>query len=178
MSVRRRKGHVRILVTGAAGSGTTTVGRSVAAATGASFFDADDYFWLPTVPPFMHQRDVDRRLSFILEDLDKVFSAVIAGSIVDWGAELEDSISLIVFLTVPTSIRISRLREREMARFGNADPSFLEWAAQYDEGRMAGRSLAKHERWLSARACSILRIDGDVSVAESTARVLRALSSP
>lgn len=74
------------MVTGAAGSGTTTVGRSVAAATGASFFDADDYFWLPTVTPFMHQRDVDRRLSFILEDLDKVFSAVIAGSIVDWGA--------------------------------------------------------------------------------------------
>ncbi|HYN13967.1 MAG TPA: AAA family ATPase [Burkholderiales bacterium] len=176
MSVRQRKGPVRILVTGAAGAGTTTVGRSVAAALGAAFLDADDYFWLPTDPPFTHQRDADRRLSFILEDLDKVSSAVIAGSIVDWGAELEDSISLIVFLTVPASIRVSRLRERELARFGHANPSFLEWAAQYDEGRMAGRSLAKHERWLSARACSILRIDGDISVTESTARVVRVLS--
>jgi adenylate kinase family enzyme len=169
---------MRILITGAAGSGSTTVGRAVSTALGAAFFEADDYFWLPTDPPFRCKRDMDRRLSLILEDLNKVSSAVLAGSVVDWGKEIEDSFSSIVFLTAPASIRVPRLREREVARFGHADPSFLEWAAQYDEGRMAGRSLKKHEGWLSARRCPILRIDGDITVKESTARILRALSNP
>jgi hypothetical protein len=34
-------------------------------------------------------------------------------SVVDWGRELEDSFSLIVFLTVPADIRVARLRVRE-----------------------------------------------------------------
>jgi hypothetical protein len=85
---------------------------------------------------------------------------------------------LIVFLTVPASIRVERLRKREVAELGQANPLFLEWAAQYDEGRMDGRSLAKHERWLSARSCPILRIDGDISVNERVARVLDALPNP
>jgi adenylate kinase family enzyme len=169
---------MRILITGAAGTGTTTVGRAVAETLGAALFEADDYFWLPTDPPFRHKRDAEHRLSLIIEDLNRAPSAVIAGSIVDWGKELEDSLSLIAFLTVPASVRVSRLREREVAKFGHVNPSFLEWAAQYDEGRMAGRSLRKHESWLSKRNCTILRIDGDISVNESTARVMTALSNP
>ncbi|SRR5258706_5794911 len=165
----------RILVTGASGSGTSTLGRALAGKLDWAYFDADDYFWLPTNPPFTQKRDRALRLSLLLEDSHKVSSAVVAGSIVDWGAELENSFTLIVFLTVPASIRVDRLRKREMARRGNADPVFLEWAAQYDEGRMAGRSLAKHERWLSARSCPILRIDGDISVDERVVRVLKAL---
>src|SRR4249920_4175494 len=116
---------MRILITGAAGSGSTTVGRAVSTTLGIAFFEADDYFWLPTSPPFTRKRDADHRLSLILEDLNKVSSAVVAGSVVAWGNELEDSFSLIVFLTTPASVRISRLREREVAKFGHADPSFL-----------------------------------------------------
>jgi len=70
------------------------------------------------------------------------------------------------------------LRRREIVQLGHADPLFLEWAAQYDEGRMDGRSLAKHQRWLSARSCPILRIDGDISVNERVVRVLKALPNP
>jgi len=55
---------------------------------------------------------------------------------------------------------------------------FLEWAARYDEGGMDVRSLAMHERWLSARSCPILRIDGDTSVDERVAQVLKVLPNP
>lgn len=168
---------MRILITGASGSGTSTLGRALAEKLVCAYFDVDDYYWLPTKPPFTQKRDRALRLSLLLEELHRVPSAVVAGTIVDWGAEFENSFALIVFLTLPVPIRVDRLRKREIAQLGHADPLFLEWAAQYDEGRMDGRSLAKHERWLSARSCPILRIDGDISVSEKVARVL-TLSNP
>ena len=168
---------MRILITGASGSGTSTLGRALAERLVCAYFDVDDYYWLLTHPPFTQKRDRALRLSLLLEELHIVSSAVVAGSIVDWGAELENSFALVVFLTVPAPIRVDRLRKREIEQLGHADPLFLEWAAQYDEGRMDGRSLAKHERWLSARSCPILRIDGDISVNEKVARVL-TLSNP
>lgn len=166
---------MRVLITGAAGSGTSSLARTLGPALSASVFEADDYFWQPTSPPFTTKREPAERLSLIVRELNGVQRAVIAGSIVDWGSELEDSMSMIVFLTVPASIRVERLRQREESLFGRANAEFLEWAAQYDDGRLPGRSRQKHEQWLSQRATPILRIDGDVSHEESCQRVLAAL---
>lgn len=165
---------MRILITGASGSGTTTLGRALAQKLEWAFFDVDDYYWLPSQPPFEHKRDPSLRLSLLLADLDQVSSAVLSGSVLEWGPEIEDSFSLIIFLTLPASIRVARLRERELAQFGRVDPEFLAWAAQYDEGRMEGRSLAKHEQWLAERSSEIVRLDGDWTVEERVARSLAA----
>ena len=167
---------MRALITGASGSGTSTLARAVGARLQIAALDADNYFWLPTSPPFTNKREPHQRLAMILRDLAAVTDSVLAGSIVDWGAELEDSFGLIVFLTVPAAIRIERLHVREAQLLGHADPAFLEWAAQYDEGRFEGRSRAKHERWLAARRCPVLRIDGEVALEDSTARVIDAVS--
>lgn len=166
---------MRILVTGAAGSGTSTLARALAAALCVRAFEADDYFWLNTSPPFTTKRDPQQRLALFLRDLERTPGAVIAGSIIDWGVELEDSLSLIVFLTAPAAVRVERLRRREEALFGHVNPAFLDWAAQYDEGRLPGRSRARHEQWLAARSARIVRIDGDVSIQEATCRVLAEL---
>ena len=111
----------------------------------------------------------------MLKDLSKHPVAVLAGSVMRWGADLEDSFSLVVFLTVPADLRVERLRHREMKRFGHADPQFLKWAAQYDAGDLEGRSLSKHTEWLSKRRCTVLHIDGDVSTTDRLARVVQVL---
>lgn len=165
----------RILITGASGSGTTTLGHALALHLGAGFFDADDYYWLPTHPPFQAKEDPAIRLARMLKDLSKHPVAVLAGSVMRWGADLEDSFSLVVFLTVPADLRVERLRHREMQRFGRADPQFLKWAAQYDAGELEGRSLSKHREWLSRRRCTVLHIDGDVSTTDRLARVVQVL---
>jgi adenylate kinase family enzyme len=167
---------MRTLITGASGSGTSTLARSVGARLQIAALDADDYFWLPTSPPFTSKRQPQERLAMILRDLAAVTDSVLAGSIVDWGAELEDSFSLVVFLTLPAAVRVERLRAREMQQLGRADPAFLDWAAQYDEGRLEGRSRAKHERWLAARRCRVLRIDGEIALDDSTERVIDAIT--
>jgi len=167
--------HTRVLITGASGSGTTTLGQALATRLGCAFLDADDYYWLPTDPPFRCKQDPAIRVSRLLQALHSASSAVLAGSIVNWGVELEDSFSLIVFLTVPAEIRMRRLLERETRRFGQADPAFLAWAAQYDHGILEGRSRPKHEAWLATRSCPVLRIDGDTSTDSRLMRVLSVL---
>ena len=171
-----RRSRMRVLVTDASGSGTTTLGRALSVRMGAFFFDADDYFWLPTEVPYQEKRDEAERLRLILADLRKASSAIVAGSIVEWGAELEDGFSLIVFLTLAAEVRVARLRVRELAELGRIDSDFLEWAAQYEEGRRAGRSRPRHEKWLAERTCAVLRLDGDLTVEERVARVVEALS--
>ena len=168
---------MRILITGASGSGATTLGRALSVRLGASFLDADDYYWMPTDPAYEEKRDPAARLQLILADLRKSSSAVVAGCIRNWGGELEDSFSLIVFLLLDAEIRVARLREREMSELGRVDEAFLEWAAQYDTGRLPGRSRALHEKWLSERSCPVLRLEGDLSVAERVARVTEALAN-
>lgn len=167
---------MRVLVTGASGSGTTTLGRALSSELRVAFFDVDDYFWLPTEPPYQRQRDPGARLSLLVADLAKVPHSVTSGSVIHWGRELEDSFSLIVFLALQPELRLARLREREVARFGRADAKFLEWAEQYDEGCLDVNSRTGDETWLAKRSSPVLRIEGDIPVPERIARVSNALS--
>lgn len=73
---------MRTLITGASGSGTTTLGRTLATMLKVPFFDADKYYWLPTEPPYRHKRTASVRLSMLTGDLDGARNgAVVAGSI-------------------------------------------------------------------------------------------------
>jgi uridine kinase len=162
-----------ILITGASGSGTSTLGAALANELGIAHLEADDYYWLPTTPPFTSKRDRAERLVSVLRDVRTKQSAVLAGSIMDWGLELENAFDLIVFLYLDASIRVDRLRAREMELLGKADPEFLEWAVQYDAGVLGGRSLAKHQAWLAARTCPVIELRGDLTVRERVAAVLK-----
>jgi adenylate kinase family enzyme len=158
---------MRILITGAAGAGTTTLGKAVASKMGWNFIDADDYYWLPTKPPYQAQRDHSSRLEMILDEFDKHENSVVAGSIMNWGSQLEDFFDLIVFLYLDESIRVERLKIREKKELG--------WASEYDVGPSYGRSLTRHKKWLSERKCKILKLEGDLSVQQRCELLIEAL---
>ncbi len=165
-----------ILITGASGSGTSTLGAALAKELGIAHLEADDYYWLPTTPPFTTKRDRAERLALVLRDVRAKRRAVVAGSVMEWGRELENAFDLIVFLYLDAAIRVERLRAREIAFLGKADEEFLEWAAQYDEGIQGGRSLAKHRAWLAARTCPVLELRGDLTVRERVEAVMKHLT--
>jgi uridine kinase len=166
---------VRILVTGAAGSGTSTLAAALARRAGGTAIEADDLYWLPTTPPYRERRVASARHALAREALTAPGLRIMAGSVMGWGADIEDAFDLIVFLRVPTALRLQRLREREMRRFGPVDEAFLAWAADYDTGTVEGRDLASHLAWLDARVTAPLTLAGEVSVDEAVARVLEAL---
>jgi adenylate kinase family enzyme len=166
---------MRILVTGASGSGTSTLGRAVAAALHATFVEADDLFWLPTDPPFTVKREATERAALLHDRLLGNPVVVVSGSIYGWGLELEDAFNLVVFLQAPAEVRVARLREREQRMFGRVDEAFIAWAAQYDVGDMPGRSLARHLTWLESRTCPVLRLSGTENVEALRSAVLAAI---
>ncbi len=157
---------MRVLITGASGSGTTTLGKALASQWGADFFDADDYLWLPTEPPYRKQRPLLERADLLSKQLGDHASVVVSGAIMGWGAQIADNFDLIVFLYADTKVRLLRLEQRELQRFGKVNPDFLAWAAQYDSGPPEGRSLAKHNAWLTARTSPVLRLSGELPVEE------------
>jgi hypothetical protein len=128
--------------------------------------DADDYFWLPTTPPFQKKRERAERLSLLLKDYHARPYSIVSGSIVGWGEELEQSFDLIIYLWLPADIRLERLRRRETERYGIVNEEFMAWAASYDTGDTTIRSRMLHEEWMAKMSCPILRLEGDLTVGD------------
>jgi len=162
---------MRTLITGAAGAGTTTLAKALAAAIAGVALDTDDFFWLRAEPPFDERRDPQLRRSLLLDALSAHERVVLSGCVMGWGAEIENEFDLVIFLYVETEIRLQRLRAREVARWDFIDDAFIEWARLYDSGPPEGRSLPKHNAWLAQRACRVIRLAGNTSVDENIARV-------
>ena len=161
----------RIHITGASGSGVTSLGRALADALAISHHDTDDYFWRPTAPPYREMREVADRLRLMREMFLDGPDWVLSGSFGGWGDPIIPLLDLVVFLYVPTAIRIQRLRTREAQRFGpeavapggsmhQQAEEFIEWASHYDDGTQEGRNLARHQAWLAKLPCRVLRLDG------------------
>ena len=167
---------MNVLITGASGSGTTTLGKYTADKLKWNFIDTDDYYWLPTDPPYEKERDSNERLDLILDEIKKHDSNVIAGSVMEWGEIIEESFDLITFLYLNTSIRVDRLKKREKANLGRVDREFIKWASEYDTGPEYGRSYAKHKVWLAKRKCRVIRIEGDLTTERRYRILLEAIS--
>ncbi len=179
---------MKLHLLGASGSGVTTLGLSLAAELGVTYFDSDDYFWLDTVTPFTQRRDPVERNRRIRTDLDKAGSWILGGSVIHWGEGLFPVFDLVVFLYIPAELRIARLKERELDRYGEViytDPvrreqldRFLAWAADYDrhEG-IANRTLQVHLDWMASTRSPVLEIRGDRSNESRMAMVLDRLKT-
>ena len=158
----------RIFITGASGAGTTTLGRALADQWSVPHADVDDYFWLPTCPPYTEKRRADERLSLMNAVFVPRHSWILSGSLMGWGDSLIERLDRVVFLTVDPEIRLDRLKMREAAgkRGINeaAQREFFEWARGYDDPHFSGRSRAMHERWLAALPCPVLRLDSGETV--------------
>lgn len=164
--------HV-IHIFGASGSGTTTLGRALAADMGLVHMDTDDYYWLPTDPKFTTARPIDERLTLMQADIDAAEKGVvISGSLTGWGDVLIPRFTYAIRLTTPSEVRLERLRQREYAHFGERIREggdmhqnyleFLDWAAQYDTGDITMRSKACHDEWMKQLPCPQIIAPGDM----------------
>jgi len=169
---------MRIHITGASGSGTTTLGRDLAAQLGCDHFDSDDYYWLPTEPPYQVKRERAERDRMLLADLRGARACVESGSLLSWNDQIKALFDAVILLWIPPKVRLERLRARELRRLGRVDDEFMEWAATYDQpGNRKTRSRLLHEEWLEALACPVLKLEGDLSPEERLARSLSWLRS-
>lgn len=189
MRVGWRKNTVmpRLHILGASGSGTSTLGKALCARHGGTHVDTDDVFWLKTDPPFTDIRPREERVALMRRKLERAENWIVSGSMCGWGDVFIPRFDLVVFLLVPTEIRLKRLTERESRRHGpegiepggrmhDAFIEFMAWTAQYDNGAPTMRSRALHEQWLARLPCPVLRIEGAPAVEKSVSAVERALT--
>lgn len=167
----------RILIMGASGSGTTTLASALADRWAVPHADADDYFWLPSRPPYTRKRPVADRVA-LMEALFAPHEAwVLSGSLLDWGESIVAQSDAVVFLTLDPEERLRRLEIREAVRRAGQEfdraawEQFRDWARGYNDPTFAGRSRAGHEAWLETLEKPLLRLDSD----RPTAQLLEAV---
>lgn len=178
----------RIHIFGASGSGTTTLGKALADTLQCRHYDTDTYFWMPTDPPFQAVRECKARQALLRHDLAQCDSWVLSGSLCGWGDFAIPMFSLVVFLWLPSAIRMQRLEKREVQRYGHSiedphDPryathrAFLDWAAEYDAGGLDMRSRARHEEWMKGLPCKVVRLEQSRTVQDNLKLILGEMSN-
>jgi adenylate kinase family enzyme len=110
---------VRIHVLGASGSGTTTLGKALAGNLDIPHLDTDDFFWMPTNPPYTTPRDVEARVALLQQQARADTGWVLSGSALKWARPFEPLYDLVVFLRIDPVIRMERIRRREVSRYGD-----------------------------------------------------------
>ena len=176
---------IKIHIFGASGSGVTTLGKNLSQYFQIPFLDADDYYWKETNPPFQEANSIDIRKSLLRKALSGHPNWIISGSLISWGDDVQNEFSCAIYLYVPAQERIKRIKNREQQRFGERIDSggdmyeghskFIEWAKQYDEGFLSGRSKPRHEEWIKSLSCPVIRIEGIFTEVEVLDRAIHQI---
>ena len=176
-----------IIVFGASGSGTTTLGKELARLLGFRHFDLDDYYWRwDTELPFTVARPRAERIGKLLGDMERCPHFVLSGSLGTWSEPFIPLLDLAVFATAPAAVRVERLHARELSRYGDRiraggdmhseHKGFLDWAEQYDTMEPPERCLKLHEKWIESLICPVLRVDGTIAIEENAEIIMNQYS--
>lgn len=176
---------MKIHILGASGSGTTTFAKALSQKLNITHYDTDDYFWIPTDPPYEIKRPLEERYELLDQDLSHD-SWILSGSMCGWGDRYIHLFDYVIFLNLPHEIRMGRLLLREKERYGSliepgkplykAHLTFIEWAKKYDTGGLEIRSYNLHRHWLKNIPGQIITIDGEYELEERLNLVLKEIN--
>lgn len=170
-------GEVRLIhVFGSSGSGSTTLARAIAETHGFHHIDTDEALWLPTDPPFTQRRSPEEAKALILRQLEGNEKNVISGEFMGWGDFLRGKIDLYVYMNLPVEIRIERVKNREIRRFGSrvlpggdmhqAHLEFLDWVRSYESDSFSHRSRVAHLQRIATLEKPVVRIERPLTIPE------------
>ena len=153
-------------------------GRAVADYWAVPHADADDYFWVPSTPPYVQKRAEADRVALMRSVFTPREAWVLSGSMPGWGDDVVAMCDAVVFLALDPDERLRRLHAREQIRQEGqqvdeeAWAAFVEWARGYDDPGFSGRSRVAHENWLETIDKPVLRLDSVMSREDLLAAVL------
>ncbi|MFS4474487.1 AAA family ATPase [Chryseobacterium sp. T20] len=177
---------MRIHIFGASGSGVTTLGKALSEELNIEYFDSDDFFWLKTQQPFTERQNPEIRNTSVSEKLHTTENWIFGGSIIHWGENVFPAFDLIIFLYLPSELRMERLRKREFERYGDeliTHPErakkyqeFMDWAKDYDHNTgIANRTLKAHLEWLSDIDTPLIELSGDYELPQKMDIILNQI---
>ena len=153
-----------IIVFGANGSGKTTLGCDLARILGFKHMDHETYAFAQSEVPYTSERSRDEQIKRMLADIEKNRGFVISAVIGDFGEEIESLYDLAVHIEAPLELRIERVKQRDIEKFGER---IIEGGDMYEQHQkfiefVASRPLSRIEQWEEPLACPVIRADGVV----------------
>jgi len=158
-----------VSINGGNGSGKTTLGRELAYILDYKHIDHEDYAFeqsdIPYTVPRLHKKCVE----LMLTDIEKSEGFVLSAVTGDFGNEIESLYALAVYIVAPKELRIERVKQRGIERYGER---VLEGGNMYEQQKgfvefVAARPLSRIEQWIEALTCPVIHIDGTVDWREN-----------
>ena len=108
-----------LLVLGLNGCGKSTLTRLLAMRLGARAMDVEDYYFPEAGPnPYAAPRSREEVETLMARDIRETPRFVVCSVRGDWGAGIVGGCALTVVLRAPLAVRMERIRQREVQRFG------------------------------------------------------------
>ena len=158
-----------ICVCGLNGSGKTTLADALAKELNFKHMDIEQYYFTTTDNPYLSSRTREEVEYLLLEDIKQnpcfVFSAV-NGNMTE---EINRYYSIVIYLEAPLEIRMKRIRQRAIDKFGNR---VLAGGDMYEQEEnffayTEKRSPDKINNWLKTISCKVIRLDGTKPISEN-----------
>jgi len=182
-----------IVIFGASGAGSTTLGKSVAQRLNFQYLDIDDYLWCwGTKIPYTTTRSPKDRTNDLMNDIKKHTKFVLSGTIFSNQELFNPLFDLAVFITTPAEVCAERVRARELSRWGervlpggdmyksnrfHGDVTdYIGNAQRYETADVSKFGRKLHELWVSELPCPILHLCGTKNIFENTDRIVKEFS--
>ncbi|MBQ7336600.1 MAG: AAA family ATPase [Clostridia bacterium] len=165
-----------ICVCGLNGSGKTTLAGALAKELNFKHMDIEQYYFTSTDHPYSSSRTREEVERFLLDDIKKnpcfVFSAVNG----DMTPGINEKYALVVYLDVSLDMRMKRIRQRAIDKFGDR---VLPGGDMYEQEEKffayaEKRTPEKIENWLKTLSCKVIRLDGIKPIQENV-EVIKSL---
>lgn len=160
-----------IIVCGLNGAGKSTLGKALAEKLGFHFIDNEDLYFPKKDPNHIYAspRSREEVEGLLLREIQAHENFVFTSVKGDYGVSVRTCFRYAVLVTVPRDIRLQRIRNRSLQKFGTRalpggdlyeqEERFFDFAAARPEDSV--------EKWIKTLDCPVLRVDGLRPVSEN-----------
>ena len=157
-----------IIIMGLNGSGKSTICHELAVLLNYRYMDVEDYYFLDSEIPYSKSRTHEEATQLILNDIKIYHNYVLSSVGCNWGFEIASTYKLAILLYAPLQVRLERIKQREINRFGNrvlAGGDMYESQKRFHD-MVASRSAEDIKQQAYSLTCPVLEINATLPVKE------------
>lgn len=168
-----------IVLCGLNGSGKSTLGRALAEISGYVFRDIEDYYFPKNdaANPYAAVRSEAEVAALLLRDLQQYPRMILAAVRANYDDAIPAMLTRAIHIVVPRDIRLQRVRERSLRKFGDrARPGGDLYEQEEAFFRLiAARTDSRVTDWLEASGLPVITVDGTLPIKENVQQLLPML---
>lgn len=170
-----------IMVCGLNGTGKSTLGKALAEKMHFHFIDSEDLYFPKSNPDYVYAspRTGEEVQKLLLQEMKAHENFVFASVKGDYGDAVYSFFQYAVLIHVPRDIRLQRIKNRSLQKFGNR---MLPGGDLYEQEENFFRLVKSRpentvEEWVKACSCPVIRVDGTKPVEENTDFIIKHIQN-